>query len=212
MNNFNMKTLVLGMIQTNCYIISNTQSKEAIVIDPAAEAVKIIDYLKTNNLICKAILLTHGHFDHILAAKELSELTEAKIHAHEAEAKLLSDPALNASSLMGRATSLTADVLLKDQEILTIAGFILKVIHTPGHTAGGVCYYFEEQGCLISGDTLFRESVGRTDFPTGDGQLLIESILNKLMLLEDKTLIYPGHGMSTTVGYEKENNFYLIRD
>lgn len=212
MNEFNMKTIVLGIVQTNCYIISNGNTKEAIVIDPADDAMKIEQYLKANDLACKGILLTHGHFDHIMAAKELSEDTQAKIYAHEEEVKLLQDAQMNASAHIRRECILTPDVMLKDQEVLTLAGFTVKVIHTPGHTGGGVCYYFSGHGVLISGDTLFREDIGRSDVPTGDGKKLVESILNKLMILEDSVKVYPGHGESTTIGYERDNNIYLTLD
>ena len=204
-----METLVLGMVQTNCYIISNRETKEAIVFDPADKAERIEQYLKANDLVCKAILLTHGHFDHILAASELADQTHAEIYAHEAEAKLLADEKMNASNQFRRECSLTPDVMLKDQQVLHIAGFTIKVIHTPGHTAGGTCYYFSGHRILISGDTLFRGDIGRYDLPTGNGNQLVESICNKLMLLEDEVMVYPGHGPSSTIGYERENNIYL---
>ena len=204
-----MKTLVLGMVQTNCYIVSNNETKEAIVFDPAEQADRIEQYLKANDLVCKGILLTHGHFDHILAARELAALTQAPIHAHEAEVKLLGDPQLNASSQIRRECSLSPQILLQDGQSLQLAGFIIKVIHTPGHTAGGVCYYFPGHGTLISGDTLFLESIGRTDLPTGNSRQLVESINSKLMSLEDLVKVYPGHGDPTTIGYERENNIYL---
>lgn len=209
MNQLNLETIVLGMVQTNCYIISSPQLKEAIVIDPADNPARILQYLKANDLVCKGILLTHGHFDHILAARELSEATGAPIHAHEAEAALLSDPLMNASSEIRRECSLKPEVLLKDQELLNLAGFPIKVIHTPGHTGGGVCYYFNGYGVLFSGDTLFYEDIGRSDLPTGNHKQLVESIVNKLMILEDMVRVYPGHGISTTIGHERENNIYL---
>lgn len=204
-----IKTLVLGMVQTNCYIVSNSTTKEAIVFDPADNADRIEQYLKANDLVCKGILLTHGHFDHILAATELAALTRATIYAHEQEEKLLADPHLNASSQIHKECSLVPEVLLKDGQVLQLAGFTVKVIHTPGHTAGGVCYYFQGQGTLISGDTLFRDSIGRTDLPTGNGRQLVDSINDKLMSLEDQVKVYPGHGTPTTIGYERDNNIYL---
>ena len=206
------KVLVLGMVQTNCYIIGNDETKEAIVVDPADDARQIEKYLKANDLVCKGILLTHGHFDHILAAKELAEETKARIYAHEAEAELLRNPEINASGQIRRECSLVPDVLLKDQEVVKLAGYKIRVIHTPGHTAGGACYYFPGHAVLISGDTLFRDNIGRYDLPTGDGRKLVESICNKLMLLEDQVVVYPGHGPSTTIGYERDNNIYLSPD
>jgi glyoxylase-like metal-dependent hydrolase (beta-lactamase superfamily II) len=212
MSKLKMKTLVLGMVQTNCYIVSNEETKEAIVFDPAEDAVKIEQYLKANDLVCKGILLTHGHFDHIMAATELAASTLSQIYAHEEEVGLLSDAKLNASSHIRRECSLNPDVLLKDQENLQLAGFTIRVIHTPGHTGGGACYYFSGHGVLLSGDTLFREDIGRSDLPTGNGKVLVESILNKLMILEDQVAVYPGHGPSTTIGHERDNNIYLFHN
>ena len=212
MSIINIKTLVLGMVQTNCYIASNEESKEAIVFDPADNAVKIEQYLKENDLVCKGILLTHGHFDHIMAATDLAAMTLAKIHAHEEEAKLLGDAIMNASAQIRRECTLIPDVLLKDEEQINLAGFSIRVIHTPGHTRGGTCYYFSGRGILISGDTLFRGGIGRYDLPTGNGKQLVESIQNKLMLLEDQVVVYPGHGEPSTIGYERANNIYISRN
>lgn len=210
MNNMNIKTMVLGMVQTNCYIISNIETREAIVIDPADDPLRLDNYLETNDLVCKAILLTHGHFDHILAANELSASSQAKIYAHEDEAVLLSDFEMNASTLFtGSGCNLTPDVLLKDGEELYLAGQNIKVIHTPGHTAGGVCYYFEQEEIVFTGDTLFWGDIGRTDLPTGNGRKLIDSINTKLMPLKDNIKVYPGHGRTTTIGYERANSTYL---
>lgn len=221
MHKFKLKVLVLGMVQTNCYIISNEALKEAIVIDPADNADKIEQYLKSNDLVCKGILLTHGHFDHIMAAKDLALRTNTQIHAHEAEIALLGDCYLNASyDFMNRDFHLAPDIILKDNELLELIGLTIRVIHTPGHTAGGVCYYMEKglvpastdlegKGTLFSGDTLFRESIGRTDLPTGNSSQLVASIKNKLMPLEDEVVVYPGHGSATTIGYERSNNIFL---
>lgn len=206
---FKLQTLVLGMIQTNCYVISNQETKQALVIDPADEADKINTYLQTNGLTCEAILLTHGHFDHILAVEELKHLTKAKVYAHEEEVQLLGDAKLNASHHIRRVCELIPDVLLKDGQSLKLAGFNINVIHTPGHTCGGVCYYFKEYEILISGDTLFYESIGRTDLPTGDINTLVGAISNKLMLLSDQVRVYPGHGLPTTIGHEREHNPYI---
>ena len=212
MKKFSIKNLVLGTVQTNTYIMSNTVAKEAIVFDPADDSEAIEEYLKANDLVCKAILLTHGHFDHIIAARELSKHTQAPIYAHEDEVKLLEDPDMNASALFGERCSLTPDLFVKDQEILNLAGFSFQVLHTPGHTLGGVCYYCSEHEVLMSGDTLFRESIGRTDLPTGNGRVLIHSIKEKLMKLEDQVVVYPGHGMPTTIGYERKHNYYILHN
>jgi glyoxylase-like metal-dependent hydrolase (beta-lactamase superfamily II) len=209
MSKYKLNTLVLGIVQTNCYIISNADTKEAIVIDPADYAPSIIKLLQENDLVCKAILLTHGHFDHIMAASELAAAAGVKVYAHEAEVALLADPFLNSSYNIHRECSLVPDVCLKDGQMLKLAGFTIKVIHTPGHTAGGVCYYLTENGVLFSGDTLFLEDIGRSDLPTGNSRLLVESIKNKLMPLEDGIIVYPGHEEPTTIGYEREHNIYI---
>ncbi|NLK27849.1 MAG: MBL fold metallo-hydrolase [Clostridiales bacterium] len=209
MRQYQLNTLVLGIVQTNCYILSNPISKEAIVFDPGDQAEKIEEYLSKHGLTCVGILLTHGHFDHIMAVEELAKRTGAKVYAQEEEKQLLEDPQLNASARVHHPCSVTADEFLQDQESLTLAGFLLRVIHTPGHTAGGACYYFPELEILFSGDTLFLESIGRSDLPTGDGAVLVASIRNKLMTLEDDIQVYPGHGETTTIGHEKEYNPYL---
>ncbi len=209
MNDFRIKTLVLGPLQTNSYVIYNNKSKEAIVVDPAAEAEKIINFLKEYDLVCRAIMLTHGHFDHILGVKDLKEATGAHVYAHEEEVDLLENPNLNASSQVGQAYTVKVDVTLKDEQILDLIGQKIKVIHTPGHTAGGVCYLFEEENVLISGDTLFQASIGRSDFPTGNGRVLIDSIRTKLMVLDENIDVYPGHGNPTSIGYEKRHNQFI---
>jgi glyoxylase-like metal-dependent hydrolase (beta-lactamase superfamily II) len=204
-----IKTLVLGMVHNNCYIVNNPNSKEAVVIDPGDDLNTIENYLKENDLECKAIFLTHGHFDHITAAPGLKILSHAPIYAHEAEVGLLSDPRLNASVYMGEEVSITPDILLKDKEELQIAELSWQVIYTPGHTNGGVCYYLPAHDLIFSGDTLFYESIGRTDLPTGNHKMLIESISNQLMGLSDNTEVYPGHGRPTTIGHERIHNPYL---
>lgn len=200
---------VLGSVNTNCYIVSNQSTKEAIVIDPADRADVIEAYIKEEGLTLKGILLTHGHFDHILAAVELGGHLHAKIYANENEKELLADSNLNFGANVGIQYGLEADVLLKDGQKLEMAGFLIKAIHTPGHTGGGTCYYFEDEKELFAGDTLFRESIGRTDLPTGNMSTLLASISEKLMNLEDGINVYPGHGSFTTIGYERKNNPYL---
>lgn len=212
MSELYIKTLPLGMFQTNCYIISNQCTKEAIVFDPADSADRIEQYLKANDLVCSGILLTHGHFDHILAAAKLVEATHAKVYANEEELGILEDANLNVSTQIRKVCTLTPGILLKDQQMIQLAGFSIKVIHTPGHTVGSTCYYIIGHEMLISGDTLFRENIGRTDLPTGNGRLLVESIKEKLMILEDQVAVYPGHGEATTIGYERDNNRYLTEN
>lgn len=198
--------MVLGACQTNCYFLYREDCKECIVVDPADQGANIYNALKQNGFEVSGILLTHGHFDHIWGTKELRELSGAKLYALEAERELLQDAHKNVSSQVGRPYTVDADVYVKDGEEITLADMTSQVIATPGHTGGGCCYYLKEAGFLISGDTLFQESVGRTDFPTGSMGTLIRSIKEKLFVLPEEISVYPGHGDSTTIGHEKKYN------
>ncbi len=200
---------VLGMIETNCYLIVNESSNQVIIIDPAEQAARIQEKVKEKQLVPVAVLLTHGHFDHIMAATDLAKEYDIPIYASEAEVEILQNPQLNLSVTMNQNYALTPDVVIKDNESINLANMNIKVLHTPGHTAGGVCYYFQENAVLFSGDTLFLESVGRTDLPTGNSELLLESIRHKLMVLHDDVKVYPGHGPCTTIAHEKTHNPYL---
>ena len=209
MGNIIIRSMALGMAGANCYIVYLRDSKECIIVDAPGEAVRIISELDKSGLTPKAVLLTHSHFDHIGAAKELCKHYGIELCCHEADAELLKEPGLNLTSLVGLGYGLSADRTFTDGEEIEPAGIKIRVIHTPGHTAGGACYYLYEAGVLISGDTLFAESVGRTDFPTGSSRILIDSIKNKLFTLPDETMVYPGHEESTTIGHEKQYNRYL---
>lgn len=212
--------MVLGVCQTNCYFLYRDGAQEAIVVDPADKGANIYGALQKNGFRVAGILLTHGHFDHIWgldglrdaanAAAEAEGLTPVKAYACEAERELLKSARLNVSAQAGRACETYADVYVKDGQEITIADMSCKMIATPGHTAGCCCYYFEEAGILVSGDTLFAESVGRTDFPTGSMGTLVRSIKEKLFVLPEETKVYPGHGERTTIGYEKENNPFCV--
>lgn len=202
-----LRRLVLGPVQTNTYIIGNTETNEAIVVDPADRADLIIEELKKEELTLAAIILTHGHFDHMQAADQLRKEYGVKVYAHEKEAELLKNPELNLSkAFTGRENGIEAEEGFVDGQEIELAGFRVKVIHTPGHTAGGCCYYFEEYHLLFSGDTLFYTTVGRTDFPTGNYATLKRSIREKLFTLPEETKVLPGHEGTTTIGYEKVNN------
>lgn len=198
--------MVLGYVSTNVYFVYDENNKKAIVFDPADDGDGIYKSLKNEGIDVSAIFLTHGHFDHIYGVKALKEASSAKVYAAEPEAELLKDPELNASSQNGRIASITADVMLRDGEIVDIDGLKVKVIFTPGHTAGSCCFYFEEEKMLICGDTLFLGSCGRTDLPTGSEAAIDRSIKEKLMCLPDDVRIYPGHGNPSTIGFERENN------
>lgn len=205
---------VIGMVQTNFYYLHREGEKETIVFDPADYGREIYEKLTRKGLEIKAIFLTHGHFDHILGVAALREASGAPVYASELERDLLADPDLNTSSQLRRACTLEADHYLKDGEKVTEAGITMRMISTPGHTEGSCCYYIEgsETGgdpILISGDTLFEGSVGRTDLPTGSMHEIVESIRTKLYILPDSTQVYTGHGGSTSIGYEKKNNFFV---
>ncbi len=200
----------LGSVGTHCYILINEKTDEALLVDPADRPEVLSEKLTGQGLTLRGILLTHGHGDHIMAVPGLREKYQAPVLAHEAEAPLLSDPGLNLSrSLFGTPLSLKADRLLKDGELVKLAGLSLKVLFTPGHTPGGCCYYAEEEHVLLSGDTLFCASIGRTDFPGGSMRTLVASIREKLMPLPDDTKVYPGHAEFTTLGQERAYNPYL---
>lgn len=220
MSEIKIGRMILGVCQTNCYFLYREGAQECIVADPGDKGAGIYDALRKNGFRVAGILLTHGHFDHIWGLKELRDAANAaaeceggaeqvKVYAHEDERELLRDSHKNVSEQAGRACVVSADVYVKEGDEITLAGMTCRVISTPGHTAGGCCYYFEEAGFLLSGDTLFAESVGRTDFPTGSMGTLVRSIREKLFVLPDETKVYPGHGESTTIGHEKEYNPFL---
>ena len=201
--------MMLGICQTNCYFVYRQGQKEVILFDPADRGDYIYETLKKHDLHVAAILLTHGHFDHIWGSNKLRDLSGANIYAFEDEREVCEDSGLNVSAQAGRSYTVKADSYVKDGEKFTIAGMTCKLIATPGHTKGSCCYYFEDDGILISGDTLFQESVGRTDLPTGSMSKLVRNVKEKLMCLPDEVKVYPGHGESTTIGYERENNAFL---
>lgn len=201
--------IVLGMCQTNCYFVYEEGSSRVIVFDPADKGDYIFNGLKEKGFTVEAILLTHGHFDHIWGVEQLRELSGAKVYAYEGEKELCEDASLNVSKGARRACTIKADEYVKDGEEITAAGISCRLIATPGHTGGSCCYYFENDKILISGDTLFQESVGRTDLPTGSMSMLVRSVKEKLLPLPEEVKVYPGHGESTTIGYEKKYNPFL---
>lgn len=209
MSGIKIGRMVLSMCQTNCYFLYREDAKECILIDPADQGQQIYNALSKNGFTIQAILLTHGHFDHIWGANEVRSLAGVKMYAYEQEKELLNSEKLNVSKGAGRPYTVEADVYLKDGETLTVADMTCKCIATPGHTAGSCCYYFEDAGILVSGDTLFQESVGRTDLPTGNMRTLMNSVKQKLFVLPEETKVYPGHGESTNIGYEKKYNPFI---
>lgn len=205
-----VERFVTGIISTNCYLAINEETKQTVVIDPAASPSSLMGHLKAEGLKVEAILLTHGHFDHIMGIDGFrKEFPEIPVYAHREEEALLKDASMNASLEFGRQYTFSGAAYAEDGDVLDLAGMQFRVIHTPGHTIGGCCYYLQEEKVLFSGDTLFRESIGRTDFPTGNGGQLMRSIREKLFTLPEETAVYPGHMERTTIGDEKKYNPYF---
>lgn len=197
----------LGMLKNNAYIISN--NKQAILIDAPPNPEIILNILNQNKLKLKYILITHGHVDHITSAKFLKEQTNAKIIANENDMKMFLKPW---NLFFIKAEPFKPDILLNDKEEIKLGNKIflsLKVMHTPGHTQGSICFYSEKENSVFSGDTLFYKAIGRSDLPGGDFNQLISSIKEKLFTLPDETKVFPGHGQSTTIRQEKKyfNNY-----
>lgn len=189
---------------TNCYIVQDENSKETMVIDPAGDVDKIIEMLNILKAKLKYIYLTHCHGDHIGGVNELKEKYGGKIIAHRITAENLKNSNITLRTYMGlNDVTIEVDSRVDDKDLLHLGNLEFEVIHTPGHTSGGSCLYCETENLIFSGDTLFRGTWGRTDVPTGSFEDIINSITNKLMLLPDETIVYPGHGKSTMIREEK---------
>lgn len=204
--------LILGSFQTNAYVVRrDEEATECLIVDTGLDSRELLAFLEDRQLTPTAVVLTHGHADHIAGLPLLRQrYAEIQVYVHRLDADLLTDPDANLSVLSGmRFQTDPADVLLDDGDTVTAAGITLKVLHTPGHTPGGICLYAESEGVVFAGDTLFAEGVGRSDFPGGDGRQLIRSIQTRLLTLPDKTAIYPGHAMRTTIAHEKTHNPFL---
>jgi len=204
--------LILGDFQTNCYVVRAEESAtDCLVVDAGMDADGLIAFLAQHQLNPVAAVLTHGHVDHIVGTAALRQnFPRIRVYIHRLDAAMLADPQANLSAFAGMVfTTEAADILLEDGDTVEQAGITLKVFHTPGHTPGGICLYAEQEGLVFVGDTLFADSVGRTDFPGGDMDQLIEGIRTKLLTLPDATAVYPGHGMRTTIGREKRSNPYV---
>lgn len=203
----NIKKTV-GLMGVNCYILGDKD--EAIIVDPGSDADGIIKTLSDNEITAKYIVLTHCHFDHIMAVEQLMQKTGVKLIACQSEEENLLRSDINYTDRYARKpVELAADIYVKDGDIIKSDECEFKVIETPGHTSGGMCLYCEKEKLLISGDTLFYASVGRCDLATGNEAELIKSIKTKLFVLPDDVLVLPGHGDNTTISYEKINNPYI---
>ncbi|MCG7409760.1 MBL fold metallo-hydrolase [Paenibacillus sp. ACRRX] len=206
---FRILSFSLGPVETNAYLLINEESKEAVVIDPGMNPEPLMKAL--DGLQVKAILLTHAHFDHIGGLKEVRDAHSCPVYIHGSEAEWLLKPDLNGSLMWPHVSPpmvfAPADHLLEDGQTLDLIGYTFQVMHTPGHSPGSVSFLYGKH--LFAGDVLFRTSVGRTDLRDGDHDTLIRSIHEKLLPLGDDITVYPGHGPTTTIGFEKQYNPFI---
>ena len=202
--------LPVGMLECNCSIFGDETSKEAIVIDPGDDVRDILEVLARHELKVKAIVITHAHIDHIGGAAKLKAATGAPVYMNHRDEELYSHLDVQASWLGMPPPERTAiDCDLKEGDVLALGGAEFNVLHTPGHTQGSTCLWIPAEEKLLAGDTLFQGGIGRTDLPGGDSRKILASIKEKLLPLAEETLVIPGHGPNTTVGYEKERNPFL---
>lgn len=198
----------VGVMGANCYLFACDETGKGVVVDPGADGQKIYRWILEKQIQVENILLTHGHLDHIGAVDELRELLGVKVLIHAGDAQMLTDGRKNLSAYFGPSmTFQAADGLLEDGQVLTVGNKTLTVLATPGHSPGSVSFLTPEG--VLSGDTLFAGSIGRTDFPGGSLEKLLHGVESKLLVLPDDTPVYPGHGESTTIGFEKKGNPFL---
>ncbi|MFR6292108.1 MAG: MBL fold metallo-hydrolase [Peptococcaceae bacterium] len=206
----NIETLVVGPLETNCYILSDPVSREAVVIDAGDDGDSIWQWIQQKQLQVKYILNTHGHFDHIQANDSLRDKTGAPLAIHADDAELLLAPEKVCAGMYMQVNGCREpEILLHNGDVISFGPYQLRVIYTPGHSRGGCCFYEVAEKVCFTGDTLFRGSIGRTDLYGGDYVLLLKSVRERLQLLADDTVIYPGHGPESVMAFERKNNPYL---
>ena len=204
-NGIRVETIPLGMLGTNCYFLVNQKNKSSLIIDPGGESSRILHLHEKMGITPEMILLTHGHYDHIGALADLVKQTDAKVFIHNDDAEMLSDNHQSLACLLGLSMEpVEPDGLLREGSDLIFSDLRIRILHTPGHTPGSVCFLIEH--ILFAGDTLFRNSIGRSDFPGSSTEDLFLSIRDKLLTLPDETIVLSGHGMHTTVGHERKHN------
>ena len=206
-----IETFEVGPHPTNCYLIINEETNKTLIVDPGVTPEGLLKYVSEAGLVPEAILLTHGHYDHLGGVPEwLAAYPDLPVYAHEDEAAMLGNPQLNMTAWQRQdGVSITDYRKAADGEVLHLIGEDIRVLHLPGHTAGGCAYYFESKGRLFAGDTIFYHDVGRTDLPTGSTKQLLQSINDRLMALPDETVVFCGHGPATTIGEERAYNPYV---
>ena len=197
--------LTIGVLENNTYFLHREGEYDCILIDPAKDGDTIVTRLREKGLEVKAIFLTHGHFDHLLGVAGVKKVSDAPLYGGKDDAELFINPELNHSNKFNNKVSIKLDKELSEGDEITVGSMKCKVLATPGHTAGSICFYFEEEGLLFSGDTLFFETTGRTDFETGSDGDLRKSI-DRLLKLPPETVVYPGHNDFTTIGHEIDYN------
>jgi len=199
-----LRHIVVGLLETNCYIFGSAKTKEVILIDPGDDYEVLSEVLNKEQLKAVSIVSTHGHMDHTGANSDFN----LPIYIHKDDAAFLTEPSKNLSAFCnGPTVSPEASHLLKDEDTIDISGLKLQVIHTPGHTPGGISLHYN--GIVFTGDTLFAGGIGRTDLPYGDHEQLMRSIKERLLKLDDDVIIYPGHGGTSTIGKERKQNPWL---
>jgi glyoxylase-like metal-dependent hydrolase (beta-lactamase superfamily II) len=202
--------LPVGLLQCNCSIFGDEQSLEGLVVDPGDEIEAVLAIVRKHGLTVKAIVITHAHIDHIGGAQKLKAATGAPVYMNSNDAQLQAALDVQASWLgMRPPEQVEVDSAAKDGDRLTVGASEVHVLHTPGHTQGSICLWMPGEGKLVAGDTLFRDSIGRTDLPGGDGKQILRSIEEKLMGLPEETVVIPGHGPTTTIGREKQFNPFV---
>ncbi len=205
-----VKGIVVGLFQENCWVIGSRRSREGVVIDPGDEPERILELARDLGVTVRYIINTHAHIDHIMAVPAVQRATGARFLLHPDDQPIAAQAGRSAARWLGRAVEPppTPDTQLQDGDVVEVDGLRLQVIHTPGHTPGSVCFY--TQGLLFSGDTLFYGSVGRTDLPGGDHARLMQSIIDKLLVLPDDTIVLPGHMLETRIGHERQTNPFIL--